>query len=455
MIVGVDWTRLTDRARGRQVGTSYEYEYRISEPPKPEIVIRFTLSGVREYRDSLQGEVKVEVREKGNEGELLRDRLTLVSSRSKNAFAKALGARTKLAIPWPEIVELVCLVTADTFREGEPFIFLGDVPDRPEQRSYLIRHFVPYGHTSVLYGDGSAGKSLLSLSMAIAVATGKALPGIEPLKPPMPVMYLDWETTEEDQAHYLHAIERAHGVVVPREMLIYRRMSRSLSSEAARIKEEVDRQGVGFLTVDSMIPACGGEPESAEVVLNFFNALRSLGTLSRQVVSHITKAEAERKGQPRPFGSVFTTNLARSTWLARRTDHGGDNLLEIGLYHTKTNLGPLLGARGIRYHFGQETKMVLRLSEFSVADVPELGEHMPLANRIRGVLKRGGATVKEIAETLDANTGSVKSRLHRMRDTTVLDAGNTGKAKTWVLRAHEEDSRQSPTTRTSQEEIPF
>lgn len=292
--------------RGRQVGVDFEYE--LGVPP-----IRFTFSAVRETRNGLRAEVRVESIEPGAEGDILQEQITLISLRSKNSFAKALEGRTKLSIAWEEIVELVALATADTYREGEPFVYLKDIPDEPLDRAFLVRYFLPYRQSTVLYGDGMAGKSLLGLSMGISVASGLGLPGLTPTQEAQVVLYLDWETTASTHAYYLRCIERAHKLEIPQQRMIYRRMSRSLPLEAHRIRREIDRHQVGLVIVDSMIPACGGEPESAEVVMRFFNAIRGLGPITALIFSHLTKLEAQRKGLPRPFGSVFTSNLARST----------------------------------------------------------------------------------------------------------------------------------------------
>ena len=431
MIVGKEWTPLPLNMQGRQVGVDYEYE--LATPR-----VRFTFSAVRETRNGLRAEVRVDSIEPGNKGDILRDQITLISSRSKNSLAKVLGIRTRVAINWAEIVELVALATADSYREGEPFIYLKDTVDEPLDRAFLVRYFLPYLQSTVLYGDGMAGKSLLALSMGICVALGQELPSMRPMQGAGAVLYLDWETTASTHAYYLRCIERAHEIKVPRKQLLYRRMSRSLQLEAHRVKREIDKHQIGLLIVDSMVPACGGEPESAEVVMTFFNAIRGVGPITALIISHLTKQEAQRKGLPRPFGSVFTSNLARSTWLARRAELGNADVLEVGLYHTKTNFGRLHSPRGIRFRFAQNR---IELSEFYLEDIPELGAHVPLSRRVRGILKRGPATVSEIADTLAANRDSVSKSLRRMKDVTVL-SGSQGKVKTWALRTYEEDPMQ-------------
>ena len=446
MIVTSDWTSLPLGVRGQIVGVDYVYE--LTTPP-----VRFTFSALRETSNGLRAEVRLDSTEKGNEATVLQDQLTLISLRSKNGFAKAVEARIRVAnaglranrepITWGEIVELLALATTDTFRTGDPFLLLKDVTDDPRERSFLVRNFLPYRQSAVLYGDGMAGKSLVALLMAIAVASGQELPGIKPLQEPQAVLYLDWETTAAVHAHYLRCIEKAHALSIPRSRIVYRRMSRSLQLEARRIKREIDRRNVGLLIVDSMVPACGGEPESAQVVMTFFNAIRMVGPVTALIISHLTKMEAQRKGLPRPFGSVFTTNLARITWLARRAESATVNAdaLEVGLYNTKINFGRLMSPRGIRFLFGQDT---IAVESFFLEDIPELGEHVPLSRRVRELLKRGPATAQELADTLEAKGDSVRKVLRRMNKKAVMviegDAlGGRGRAQVWALMSYQPD----------------
>lgn len=438
MIVTTDWTPLPLTKppvviRGRIVGVDYEFEL---ESP----AVRFTFTAVRETSNGLRAEVRVESLAPGLEGDVLQEQITLISLRSKNGFAKALQVRTKVDIGWERIVEHLALSTTDTYRQGDPFIYLKDVADEPLDRAFLVRYFLPYLQSAVLYGDGMAGKSLLALLMGICVATGQELPGVRPLQEGQAVLYLDWETTAPTHAYYLRCIEQGHGLVVPRERLIYRRMSRSLQLEAHRIKREVDERGVGLVIVDSLVPACGGEPESAAVVMSFFNAIRAIGPITALILSHLTKVEAERKGLPRPFGSVFTTNLARSTWLARRADSTKTEEVEVGLYHTKTNFGRLYDPRGIRFHF---THNRITVSDFQLEDIPELGSHVPLTHRVRELLKRSPSTIGEIADSLGANRDSVSKSLRRMKDAMVIegDEGGRSGAKTWALRTYQQEEQ--------------
>jgi hypothetical protein len=80
----------------------------------------------------------------------------------------------------------------------------------PPARSWLVPNWIPAGTTTVLYGDGGTGKSLLTQQLATAVATGTPFLGLEVHKGPVLALFC------EDDADELHrrqeAINAATGI---------------------------------------------------------------------------------------------------------------------------------------------------------------------------------------------------------------------------------------------------
>ena len=422
-----DWQDLPLGIKGRKIGE--EYEFRAERPPAS-----FAVSSLHESDGDTRAEVAVRSEEPGNEGYLLRDRLNLLSSRSKVEFSNRLLAKSSNA-PWIEIVEVIALVSLETFRAGEPFLFLDEAP-LDQDVGYLLDKLLPLGDATVIYGDGMSGKSMTALLIGIGVSAGVGIPGF-PYRQEGPgrVLYLDWEARASTHRRRLAALAQGLEVPEPKGMLRYRRMVRSLRDDLRVVKEDIDRFDIKAVVIDSMMPSCGGEPESAEVVSSFFNGLREMGDeVTKVVVSHITKAEARQNGPARPFGSVMTTNLARSTWELKRSSPEDGRYLEVGLFHTKVNDGMLCKPCSLRYDFAPG---IIKPSVANPEDNPEFLAHTSPAVQIRAVLKMGAKSLEEIIEETGLSSGAIRTALkYEMADVVqVTKGGGRGNKTTWGLTA--------------------
>jgi hypothetical protein len=393
---------------------------------------------VREHSDGLHGEVSIQtvngVGEK--QGHIHWARLNLSSSSSRQSLSKLLATRVKgEPIDWLNLLESACTMTAHAARAPVPLVDIATVtPSRGD--AYCVSPLLPLHETSILYGDGGSGKSLLALSLAVAVAGNVALPW--PIKAAVhgPVIYLDYETSKEEQAYRLQAL--ANGCLLSALPSIeYRAAYRPIADEISSLKVDVQRTGAVLVIVDSIAPACGGEPESADVILRFMNALRSLGPgVSRLVLSHVSKADTEKR-RAKPFGSAFVRNLARSCWEIRRADDEAADTLTVGLFHDKANRGRLQKPFGLTYTWQGDVVLV---GTQTITDHPDLAPSASLSYRIRELLKPGPKTMAEIAEELDAKPDSVTKTLRRMQDVCRLDqyeSGGRGKQNVWSLKTDE------------------
>jgi hypothetical protein len=224
------------------------------------------------------------------------------------------------------------------------------------------------------------------------------------------VLYLDWESVPDEIEERLYLLSRGLGCSA--EGLHYRRMSRSLADDAAALRTEISRLGVQLVIVDSLGPACGAEPESADAAVRAMNVLRSFGTVTRLVIAHVSKASAEQqRGAARPYGSVFVQNLARSVWEIRRSEDDGSDNLVVALYHRKANRGRLHAPIGLRYLFEPDS---ITIRNADLRDSDELLARASLSQRIRAILAGGAKTTVEVATAIDADEESVKRTLRRM-----------------------------------------
>ena len=69
--------------------------------------------------------------------------------------------------------------------------------ERETGEDWLVEPLLPAGRLIALYAEGKAGKSLLALEIAAALATGKPILA-QPQQPPLPVIYIDQEMTADD-----------------------------------------------------------------------------------------------------------------------------------------------------------------------------------------------------------------------------------------------------------------
>ncbi|MBT9143923.1 MAG: hypothetical protein DDT29_02337 [Dehalococcoidia bacterium] len=170
------------------------------------------------------------------------------------------------------------------------------------------------------------------------------------------------------------------------------------------------------MIVDSVGGACGGEPESAEVVLRYFMALRSL-KITTLSIDHVTKAGDTKM----PFGSVYKANSARSIYELRKSQEAGEGWMDIGLYHRKCNVGRLQKPFGLRIdYFEDDHQPSILFSRSDIREVPGLTEGLTLQDQIVAVLRHGAMTVAEIASEISANQGSVKAALYRYKNRFVM-----------------------------------
>lgn len=332
-------------------------------------------------------------------------RFSLSSQRSRDGLAQRLSRVSQL-LDWNELIDLVSGETIKEYRKGEPITWLGNVPEIKETE-YQLFPILLKDEPNLIYGAGGVGKSNLATYFAILVRHGINHLGLQPEQGN--VLILDWETSSKELERRIFAFKQGLDIL-PGEDIAYRFCHQSLADDIVEIQKKVDEVQASLVIVDSVGAACGAEPESAEVVLRYFNALRSLQVTTLSI-DHITK-DPDKRG---PFGSVYKFNAARSLFEMKANQEAGDNLLTIGLYHRKINTGKLIKPIGFQLEFDQDDAgEVIRVNSADLASIPELGSSLALRDRIAKVLGlMGNLSIAEINEQVGSTQANVRTTLYR------------------------------------------
>jgi hypothetical protein len=335
-------------------------------------------------------------------------RRSLLSLSQRDTFRRQLS-EVFGDLGWTAMLNRAASLVRQAYYGADPSVDLFDVPDRETDGHYRVNPLAPEGQASVLFGDGSSGKSYTALAAGLAVALGQEFAGMATL--PGRVLLVDYETDAQAHRFRLGRLLAGQGLQWRLGLVSYwPARGKPLADIADALKRKVERDGISFIIIDSAAAACGGEPEKAESALRYFNSLAYQRVTSLSI-THVPKDS----DQHQPFGSVFWHNAARCTWNVRRIQAEGEDMIDLGLYCRKVNDGRLHSPIGLRLSFDGETGPVTVERE-DIASVPELDKQRPLKARIRDTLKRGRQSIPRLAEILDADPATVKARLHEMKD---------------------------------------
>ncbi len=366
---------------------------------------------LRSRGDSLTGEISIIQKEPGQDQVIHQAKLNILSTQSRNTLSKYLNSRVN-SLDWDAVLETVCLYTIAKSRVGEPVLEVGTSSEQLKLQ-YRLYPLLLDKECNLIYGPGGTGKSYIACLISVLVQQGIEHDRLVPKQGN--VLYLDYETSSEEINSRIFLVQK--GLSLTPIPILYRTCHQSLANEIEIIQQLVIDKNTDLVIVDSVGAACGGEPESAEVVLRYFMALRSL-KLATLSIDHVTKTDTKM-----PFGSVFKYNAARSIYEVKNSQVPGDTCLEIGLYHRKINTGRLQKPIGLKMSFFEDGVI---FETMDIQSVPQLSSALPLRDQIREILKRGSLTVPEITNEIPVSHATIRMTLNRNKHLFVL-ADQSGK----------------------------
>jgi AAA domain len=333
---------------------------------------------------------------------------------------------------WDQVVEDSCRTILEREEEGSPAEYL--TPAANVNVEYLLRPLLLDGLPVAWYAPGGSGKSLLAMYVALLVENGLPFQG-EPTRREN-VLYLDWEVTkaEADRRCTLLAAGLQQTLIgATLRYPLYRRCLGSILDEASEIAKTIAKSNIGLVIVDSAGPACGGDIMSAELAIQFFNTLRKVTASTNAAVgilTHTTKADRREENQRRlPIGSVYFENLARATWEIRPQETSAENVLQVGMFPRKHNMGRPAPV-GLKLTFQPNA---ITVDPVAADDV--LSEQGATQSMILGELGRGPLSVSQLIEATGAAPGVVRTLLWKLKKRGQVESPGRG---LWSLARGEE-----------------
>ena len=380
----------------------YEFELAgrtgIYELAWPQLNISAKVERIKEGSDhEVKAEISLLSTRPTSAGHLRGGRLNLTSPSARNTFARSLASRDG-DVDWDKVLEQLCLAVLGEWREGSPAVMLTGQSDVQASVKWLIEPIVQLNNPTLIYGPGSTGKSWFGQYLAVLADEGLNSGGLG--VEPSTVLYLDWETDQDELDSRVTMLRKGLGLEGP-SSIWYKHMTQGLASDIETIRGLCANHNVKFIIIDSVGSACMGEPESAEVVLRAFGALRSLG-VSSLCIDHTNKEGSL-------FGSVYKYNASRQVFECKKDQQQDDTKIVFGLFHKKANNSRLMKPIGYELMFNDAT---ITISRQDVRDTA-LETHMRVGDRIENLLKTkpGGMSVQDIADELEKTESHIRKEL--------------------------------------------
>jgi hypothetical protein len=398
----------------------------------PDIAGEISVASVHRERGDLRGEIAISCGLPGtrsHDGQLHAGRMNLSSVTNRQATAKYVAERAgDLGVDWRDLLEDFCARVLRAERERRPVVRVGDRPQRIAPR-FQVEPIIPFHRVTTLFGAPGSGKSTLAVALGVSVQTGiVVVPGWRPT--PTNVLYLDWETDEDDIDEKVKAIAAGAGIEDTVTFAYLACHGRSLADQLEYVVGAVQENAAGFVIVDSTIHAAGTSSsegaDAAETTLRLYTSFALLQA-TVVVIDHITKASAQDPSRPAtPYGSVFKEAMARQAFEVRRADGAGDRS-SIALYNTKASLDRRSAPIGLSVE--QTTSRIVYRREDVTGD---LLKPLSIASQVEAVLRSGALHYNEIAEIVELDDHKVRAVLSRHKGTRFVQLGE-GK---WGLVRH-------------------
>jgi len=398
---------------------------------------RVTIDGLRQGRDGLKGEVRIESGPfaGGEFHPLVEARLELASLSQREAWGRRLRARSP-GTNWDAVLDSFCsaVIQAEK-RLDAPAILLRDAV-RPFATGMLLDPLLLAGLPTLWYGDGGTAKSYLGLAAGLSLHLGIPLVGRLTPQQPLRVLYADFEFDawehRERMRRLLRLLPGDPSDAMPDIAYIDCRGG-TIVSQMDRIRAAARHHASQFLIVDSISYAADGPLNDDETARLYYRILGYIGLPS------LSTAHVPKNGeQEAPFGSVHWKNLARLAWHFQVCESQDSNDLVLKLTNKKWSTGGRAQPLGLTVEFrtpGIEIRQASGAALVGQADE----QWKRIQSRLR--VENGPMTYEEIALALGLEPAQVKARVNEHQDVFVKLSPDEGSRRARVaLRTRRNES---------------
>ena len=309
--------------------------------------VLYDFSELSHERGALNCELDVSLLAPGMEGESLASRQNLLSSSAREGLERMLKKQFGDA-NWTLSLSQSYKRARDAFNQQDRGFAYGTIGSMPAL-DYIVDGLLLRNSHTILFGDGSSGKTMWAYALALCVAMGIDFCGAGVT--PSPVMVVDYETKPEISKWRMHRLLKGMGlepsVLDALPIFYWPAEGIPLREQADAIRRFAKKNEVEVLLVDSGGVACGGPPEKSEAALGYF-----AGALKTCVPTVLTICHVSHTSDGMyPFGSKFWHNMARSTAFMQASGIGTDDIT-LSYFPRKENETKRGAQSNFKLHFG-------------------------------------------------------------------------------------------------------
>ena len=323
--------------------------------------------------------------------------------------------RADYGVDWEQCVEDLAAIVIDTYNKGVPEVRLADV-EIDESSMWRVDNILVQNHPNLLWADGGTGKSMFALFLGVLIQQGYTDTDHNLVVEPGNVLYLDYETDDQEIAKRSRMIHKGLGMA-PESQIVYQNMATSLVDAEDRIRDLIFNHNIEVMIVDSMGMAVKGELEQQDSVTNFFAVLRRLGNMG---ITSLVISHSNRSGQV--FGSAFTHHWSRFIWEAKKSSSSPTGM-DFTLFNRKANNVGMQPSQTWGVDFTEDSVVYTRGDTF----MTDLKGELSYAQLVFKIIESEGAkTAQQLKEQIASLKADPVDRAHSNVSTEISKAKKKG-----------------------------